>query len=87
MLVYRFSTLPDDSSSSKGGNLDVSFQFHLFLGSKEILFLQLAKDATLSLQPDRFRADYSCCTLRIWDFISRGKKKKKKATNENCKMK
>lgn len=52
VLVYRFSPLADDSSRSEGGNLDVSLQLHLFLGSEEVLFLQLAEDATLSLQPD-----------------------------------
>lgn len=55
LCPYRFSTLPNNSSSSKGGNLNVSLQLHLLLGSKEILFFQLTKDATLSLQPDEMR--------------------------------
>lgn len=49
-LAYRLPALPDDSSSSKGGNLDVSFQLHLFLRPEEVLLLQLAKDPTLSLK-------------------------------------
>lgn len=48
--AYSFSAFPDNASSSTGGNLDVSLQLHLFPRSKEILFLQFAKDATLSLQ-------------------------------------
>lgn len=50
--VYRFSTLPDDSASSERGNIYMSLKLNFFLGSKEILFLQFAKDATLSLRPD-----------------------------------
>lgn len=50
--AYRLAALPDDPSSGEGGNLDVSLQLHLLLGSKEVLFFQFAKYATLSLQPD-----------------------------------
>lgn len=60
---YRFSSFPDDSSSSKGRNLDVSLQLHLFLGSKEVLFLQFPKDATLSLQANKIK-----CTLLMVHF-------------------
>lgn len=48
--AHRLPALPDDSSCSKGGNLDVSLQLHLFLRPEEVLLLQFAEDSTLSLQ-------------------------------------
>lgn len=71
VLLYRFSTLPNDSSSSSGGNLDVSLQLYLFLGSKEILFLQFAKDTTLSLQPDMMEDRLPTLHLRNRTFSRR----------------
>lgn len=41
----------------------MSLQLHLFLGSEEILFLQLAKETTLSLQSDRLK--YRLLTLHF----------------------
>lgn len=47
-------------------------QFHLFLRSKKILFLQLAKDATLRLQPHRL--EYRLVMLYLKTFFFLGKK-------------
>lgn len=47
--TYSLSSFSDDPSYSRGRNLDVSLQFHLLLGSKEVLFLQLYVDSALSL--------------------------------------
>lgn len=47
--TYSLSSFSDDPSYSRGRNLDVSLQFHLLLGSKEVLFLQFDVDSALSL--------------------------------------
>lgn len=49
-LAHRLPALPDDTSSSEGGNLDVSLQLHLLLRPEEVLLLQFAEDSTLSLR-------------------------------------
>lgn len=47
--TYSLSSFSDDPSYGRGRNLDVSLQFHLLLGSKEVLFLQFDVDSALSL--------------------------------------
>lgn len=49
-FAYSLASLANDPSCCSGGHLDVGLQFHLFLWSKEILFLQFAVDSALSLQ-------------------------------------
>lgn len=48
--AYSLSSLANDPSCCGGGHLDVGLQFHFFLWSKEILFLQFTVDSALSLQ-------------------------------------
>lgn len=49
-FAYSLASLANDPSCCRRGHLDVGLQFHLFLWSKEILFLQFAVDSALSLE-------------------------------------
>ena len=48
--TYRLASLANDPSCSGSGHLDVSLQFDLLLGPKEVLLLQFAIDSALCLQ-------------------------------------
>lgn len=59
----------------------MSLQLHLFLGSKEILFLQLAKETTLSLQSDRFKYRLLMLHFGGQTFFFPGNKQNKNRTH------
>lgn len=50
LLAYSFAPFADDPARGRGGDPDVRLQLHFFLGSKEVLLLQLPVNPALCLR-------------------------------------